>query len=205
MDLRAAGLNEQPFPSHGKPPAVVTYRAQNKALQVLRETLEHPTGLSLLQGPALSGKSILIRNFLDSIDEEHGVAVVDGKGMNTTRLLGTALHQFGFDIDLSSNSELMGLLRVFAMQQAGAGQEEARGRAQHRGEQGGGRSLRRAERRDARLVLGETLGEEIGGPAQRFALPWHDAQCLTEPPRPTAHDRLGGSGGEALGESDETL
>ena len=121
MDLRAAGLNEQPFPSHGKPPAVVTYRAQNKALQVLRETLDHPTGLSLLQGPALSGKSILIRNFMDSIGEDHGVAVVDGKGMNTTRLLAAALHQFGFDVDLSSNTELMGLLRVYAMQQAGSG------------------------------------------------------------------------------------
>ena len=55
------------------------------------------------------------------LGEDHGVAVVDGKGMNTTRLLAAALHQFGFDVDLSSNTELMGLLRVYAMQQAGSG------------------------------------------------------------------------------------
>jgi type II secretory pathway predicted ATPase ExeA/pSer/pThr/pTyr-binding forkhead associated (FHA) protein len=118
MDLGAAGLSRQPFPSHGKPLAVVTYRSQHDALEILRETHEHPTGLALLQGPALSGKSILIRSFLDSIDPDCAVAVVDGKGLNTTRLLAAVLHQFGYDIDLSSANELLGLLRVFTMQQA---------------------------------------------------------------------------------------
>ena len=118
MDLRAAGLNRQPFPSHGKPMAVVTYRSQHAALDVLRETLEHPTGLSLVQGPALSGKSILIRSFLESIDDDCAVAIVDGMGLNTTRLLAAMLHQFGYDTDLSSANELLGLLRVFTMQQA---------------------------------------------------------------------------------------
>jgi type II secretory pathway predicted ATPase ExeA/pSer/pThr/pTyr-binding forkhead associated (FHA) protein len=118
MDLRAAGLSRQPFPSHGKPLAVVTYRSQHEALEVLRETHEHPTGLSLLQGPALSGKSILIRSFIDSIDADCAVAIVDGKGLNTTKLLAAVLHQFGYDIDLSSANELLGLLRVFTMQQA---------------------------------------------------------------------------------------
>lgn len=118
MDLRAAGLSEQPFPSHGKPLAVVTYRSQRDALDVLRETHENPTGLSLLQGPPLSGKSVLVRSFLDSIGDDCAVAIVDGKGLNTTRLLGAVLHQFGYDIDLSSANELLGLLRVFAMQQA---------------------------------------------------------------------------------------
>ena len=118
MDLGAAGLSRQPFPSHGKPLAVVTYRSQHEALDVLRETLEHPTGLALLQGPSLSGKSILIRSFLNSIDADCAVAVVDGEGLNTTRLLAAVLHQFGYDTDLSSANELLGLLRVFTMQQA---------------------------------------------------------------------------------------
>lgn len=118
MDLRAAGLSEQPFPSHGKPLAVVAYRSKHEALEVLRETHAHPTGLSLLQGPALSGKSILVRSFLDSIGGDCAVAIVDGRGLNTTRLLAAVLHQFGYDIDLSSANELLGLLRVFTMQQA---------------------------------------------------------------------------------------
>ena len=120
MDLRAAGLSQQPFPSHGKPLAVVTYRSQHEALDVLRQTHEHQTGLALLQGPALSGKSILIRRFLDSIEPDCAVSVVDGKGLNTTRLLAAVLHQFGYDTDLSSANELFGLLRVFTMQQAAA-------------------------------------------------------------------------------------
>jgi len=118
MDLGAAGLSEQPFPTHGKPLAIVTYQSQRLAFEVLQETHEHPTGLSLLQGPALSGKSILIRSFIESFDPECAVALVDGKGLNTTNLLLAILRQFGFDIDLSSPNELLGLLRVFALQQA---------------------------------------------------------------------------------------
>ncbi|MCG8371749.1 MAG: FHA domain-containing protein [Proteobacteria bacterium] len=118
MELEAAGLREQPFPTHGKPLAVVTYDSQRAALDVLRETHEHPTGLSLLQGPALSGKSVLVRSFIESIDDHCAVALVDGKGLNTTDLLLAVLRQFGYDIDLSSANELLGLVRVFALQQA---------------------------------------------------------------------------------------
>ena len=118
MELGAAGLTEQPFPTHGKPLAIVTYDSQRAAFDVLRETQEHPTGLSLLQGPPLSGKSILIRSFVESLDNDCAVALVDGKGLNTTRLLLAVLRQFGYDIDLSSANELLGLLRIFALQQA---------------------------------------------------------------------------------------
>jgi pSer/pThr/pTyr-binding forkhead associated (FHA) protein/type II secretory pathway predicted ATPase ExeA len=121
MDLGAAGLREQPFPTHGKPLAVVTYQSQQVALDVLRETHEHPRGLSLLQGPTLSGKSILIRSFVESMDDECAVALVDGRGLNTTNLLLAILRHFGYDIDLSSATELLGLVRVFAMQQAASG------------------------------------------------------------------------------------
>jgi len=118
MDLGAAGLREQPFPTHGKPLAIITYQSQRAALEVLKETHEHPTGLSLLQGPTLSGKSILIRSFIDSIDQDCAVALVNGKGLNTTNLLLAVLRQFGYDIDLSSANELLGLVRIFALQQA---------------------------------------------------------------------------------------
>lgn len=118
MDLGAAGLREQPFPTHGKPLAVVTYHSQRAALEMLGETHEHPRGLSLLQGPTLSGKSVLIRSFVESIDQDCAVAIVDGKGLNTTNLLVAILRKFGYDIDLSSANELLGLVRVFALQQS---------------------------------------------------------------------------------------
>ena len=118
MDLGAVGLHEQPFPTHGKPRAIIPYHSQLAALDVLKETHEHATGISLLQGPTLCGKSILIRSFIDSIEHDCAVALVDGKGLNTTRLLLAVLQQFGYEIDLSSANELLGLLRVFALQQA---------------------------------------------------------------------------------------
>jgi type II secretory pathway predicted ATPase ExeA len=121
MDLGTAGLREQPFPTHGKPLALVAYGSQQEALKAIRDTLEHRTGLSLLQGPALSGKSILIRHFRDSAGEDQSIALINGKGLNTTNLLLEMLRQFGYEIDLSSANELIGLVRVFAMQQAASG------------------------------------------------------------------------------------
>jgi general secretion pathway protein A len=120
MDLGAAGLKEQPFPSHGKPLAVLSYGAHVEALETLKDTYEHPTGLCLLQGPTLSGKSTLIRRFIDTLHEDCAVALVDGKGLNTTNLLTSVLHQFGYTLETSSNNELLGLVRVFALQQAGS-------------------------------------------------------------------------------------
>lgn len=118
MDLAAAGLSEQPFPTHGKPLAIVTYRSERSALKVLHETRDSTTGLSLIQGPSLSGKSTIIRTYLESLPEDYSVAVVDGKGLNTTNMLIEVLRQYGYALELSSANELLGLVRVFALQQA---------------------------------------------------------------------------------------
>lgn len=118
MDLGAAGLVEQPFPTHGKPLAIISYSSGRAAIEVLRDTCKNATGLSLLQGPSLSGKSTLIRTFRSSVHEDCSVAVVDGKGLDSTQLLIAVLRQFGYDPDLNSRNELLGLVRIFALQQA---------------------------------------------------------------------------------------
>lgn len=118
MDLGSAGLSEQPFPTHGKPLATLTYASKEAALEVLKNTYEHSTGLSLIQGPTLSGKSTLIRSFVDSLHEDCSAAVIDGRGLNTTNLLISIMRQFGYNPELSSANELLGLVRVFALQQA---------------------------------------------------------------------------------------
>jgi len=118
MDLAAAGLTEQPFRTHGKPLSVVSYSSYRDALEILRQTCESPTGLALIQGPTLSGKSTLIRQFVDTLPEECAYAVVDGDGMNTKALLEGLLGQFGYDVDFNTNNELLAMLRVFAQQQA---------------------------------------------------------------------------------------
>jgi len=118
MDLGATGLNEQPFPTHGRPLSTVSYASYQQALKILEETWRTANGLSLLQGPTLSGKSTIIREFVDSLSEENSHAVVDGNGLNTTGLLEAILRQFGYVFDHNSPNELLGMLRVFAMQQA---------------------------------------------------------------------------------------
>jgi len=117
MELSAAGLSVQPFPTHGKPLAIASYASKISAIETLNNTKVHPTGLTLLQGPPLSGKSTLIRSFVQSLPLDCSVAVIDGKGLNTTNFLISVLREFGYDLELSSNNELLGLVRIFALQQ----------------------------------------------------------------------------------------
>lgn len=118
MDLAAAGLKEQPFPTHGKALATVQYASLREALKVLAATRDTRNGLCLLQGPTLSGKSTIVRQFVDTLPDDIAVAVVDGSGLNTTGLLEAVLRQYGYVLDHSSITELLAMLRVFAMQQA---------------------------------------------------------------------------------------
>ncbi len=117
MDLGAAGLREQPFPTHGRPLSVISYASHRDAIAMLHETCATPNGIALLQGPTLSGKSTLIRSFVDTLEEDMAVAIVDGDGLNTKTLLESALQQFGYDLDFNSAGELLAMVRVFAMQQ----------------------------------------------------------------------------------------
>ncbi len=118
MDLGAAGLNKQPFPSHGDPTAIITYDAARACLEVLENTYAAPHGLAVLQGPALSGKTSLINRFINSLHEDCAVAIIDGNDLESSELLGGVLRQFGYEIELESDAELLGLIRVFALQQA---------------------------------------------------------------------------------------
>jgi len=119
MDLARAGLREQPFRTHGKPLSIVSYASRRAALDALRNALfDDRRGLALLQGPMLSGKSTVVREFLEHIDDDCAVARVDGNGLNTSGLLESMLRQFGYELDYNSANELLGMLRVFTLQQA---------------------------------------------------------------------------------------
>ena len=117
MDLGAAGLLQQPFPSRGELLANALYKSQQDALTVLQDTHEAAHGLCLLQGPSLSGKSTVIHQYIDSLSEDIAFAVVDGKKLNTAGLLEAVLRQFGYVLDHGSVTELLAMLRVFSMQQ----------------------------------------------------------------------------------------
>ena len=117
MELGEAGLQEQPFRTHGRPLVFVSYASQQNAFDFLNETYNRDRGLGLFQGPSLSGKTAIIRHFAESLSDDAAVAVVDGAGLNTTALLEAVLSQFGYDLQFSSVNELISMVKVFVLQQ----------------------------------------------------------------------------------------
>ena len=122
MELGAAGLQEQPFRTHGRPLVFVAYAAQRSAFEYLERIYDHRFGLGLIQGPPLSGKSTLLRQFAKIKSSDVAVALVDGASQNTNALLQAALHQFGYELEFSTDNELLNMLKVFLQQQTASGQ-----------------------------------------------------------------------------------
>ncbi|RLA34170.1 MAG: hypothetical protein DRR15_09410, partial [Gammaproteobacteria bacterium] len=121
MELRAAGLQEQPFRSHGRPLVFVGYAAQEAAFEFLEQTYKNFHGLGLFQGPTLSGKTTIIRHFAELQGTKSAMAVVDGAGLNTTALLEAMLSEFGFEHKFNSVNELLNMVKVFILQQTASG------------------------------------------------------------------------------------
>ena len=118
MDLAAAGLREQAFRTHENPVCVVAYSSHLEAIAVLHETYESPDGVALIQGPALSGKSTAIRQFVDTLPCECEHAILDGESESSESLLQSLLRQFGYDADINTRKERLAMIRVFVQQQA---------------------------------------------------------------------------------------
>lgn len=118
MELGAAGLQEQPFDTDSRPLTVVSYQAKQKALEFLQSTYSNNHGLGVFIGPELSGKSTILQHFSDTIGNDTASAVVDGAGLEISEMLGLALSQYGYELEFDSLNELVGMLKVFAQQQA---------------------------------------------------------------------------------------
>lgn len=126
MELSDAGLRDQPFRTHGPPLTVFSYSAQRDALRFLADTYAADHGLGLFQGPPLAGKSTILRDYAASLPEDMAWAIVDGavdgSGTQPTVFLSEILKQFGYELQFSTINELVNLLKVVILQQAGAGQ-----------------------------------------------------------------------------------
>jgi len=121
MELGAAGLKEQPFRTHGRPLVFVGYQGQQKAFEFLAATCAHNSGMALFQGPTLSGKTTLLRQFAAEHKKICSVALVDGAHLNTTALLEQVLREYGYEYQFDSVNELLGMLKVFIRQQTVTG------------------------------------------------------------------------------------
>jgi type II secretory pathway predicted ATPase ExeA/pSer/pThr/pTyr-binding forkhead associated (FHA) protein len=118
MNLTDTGLHTQPFQPHGKPIVLVPYASHKDGIRFLNETRFNDHGLGLFHGPSLSGKTSVIRQFRKLLADKCAIAVTDTAGEGVERLLQDILEQFGYDRGFNSTSERIGMVRVFAMQQA---------------------------------------------------------------------------------------
>jgi len=116
MELGTSGLTRQPFRIHGKPLVFVSYEAQQSAYAFLQDICNHPTGIGLLRGPSLSGKTTLLREFAAKRKNDGEIALIDGAGLDTAALLEEALGEFGYQLDVGSVNELMNMLKVYVLQ-----------------------------------------------------------------------------------------
>lgn len=122
MEPSDAGLREQPFRTQGRPLSIFPYSAQRDALQFLADTCAEADGLGLFQGPPLSGKSTILRHHVASLADDRAWAIVDGAGTEPMDFLNDILGQFGYELQFSTINELVNMLKVVILQQAGAGQ-----------------------------------------------------------------------------------
>ena len=122
MELRAAGLKEQPFRPRGEPLAFFGYAGQEKAYEFFEQTWRHISGLGLFQGPPMSGKSTIIAAFAEHKSGDYEVGIVDGEGLSAKAFLEAVLQQFGFDYEFDTANELMNMVHVFVKQQTASGQ-----------------------------------------------------------------------------------
>lgn len=96
---------------------IVRYGSQQAALEFLGKVLTDERGVVLMYGPKSSGKSVVANQFVQKVQVHVTIAVVDGARLKTTELLSRMLEQFGFDVALDSDDEMLNMLTVFLVQQ----------------------------------------------------------------------------------------
>ena len=113
----SVGIEERSIDEMDRPATFVRYRSQQAAFTFLGNILTDERGAGLLHGPKSSGKSVLIRQFVEELQADVAVAVIDGTRLKAPDMLSGILEQFGYGVDLNSTDELLNMLRVIVVQQ----------------------------------------------------------------------------------------
>lgn len=117
MLLNDARFCEQAFGENVNPVSPLKLQSQQNAVNYLRSILTCRHGVRLLYGPALSGKSTIVRRFVEELPDDVVVAVVDGSGLASREFLSRILARFGYDVELQTADDLLRMINVFVVQQ----------------------------------------------------------------------------------------
>ena len=117
MQKKQSRLGDHAFGQNSDAIVTVSYKSSQNALKFLRSVLKDEQGIGLLQGPKSCGKTTMVRQLSEKMPGDAAVAVIDGSRIKPRELLSEILSQFGYDTGLGEVDELLGMIKVFAVQQ----------------------------------------------------------------------------------------
>jgi type II secretory pathway predicted ATPase ExeA len=115
--LTQPGIGERAFGNDADALVTVKYQSHCDAMKFIHSALHSPRGIAVLHGPRASGKTTIVRCVQENMPAENAVAVIDGTDIRPHGLLSGMLSQYGYHTGLESSSELLQMVKVFAMQQ----------------------------------------------------------------------------------------
>ena len=114
------GLSREPFADSPVPALFFPGEQQLRALEFMREFLWSKDNVAVITAPRGSGKTILIRRFLDELDERVFAAELHSPELDRRRFLKEMLSQYGLELD-DEDADLRHLLRTFLQHQRSMG------------------------------------------------------------------------------------
>ncbi|HSN71714.1 MAG TPA: AAA family ATPase, partial [Steroidobacteraceae bacterium] len=114
------GLAREPFADGVHEGLFYPGEQQLRALEFMREFLWSKENVAVVTAPRGCGKSVLIRKFLDELDERVFAAELHSPELDRRRFLKEMLSQYGLELD-DSDADLRHLLRTFLQHQRSMG------------------------------------------------------------------------------------
>ena len=118
MSAHDSSLGNKAFGNQSDAGLIVAYQSHQDALRFLSSALSQANGAALLQGPAGSGKTTIVKEQLGWSSRDAAVALVDGTRLTPRQLLTGMLSQFGVRTATQDDEQLLQMLNNFVTQQA---------------------------------------------------------------------------------------
>ena len=117
MPNQHSSLAIKAFGKNADQALIVAYQSHQDAMRFLAAALAQPNGIALLQGPAGSGKSAIIRAQRDWSALNSVVTLLDGAHLTPRSLMKGMLSQFGIESDSQPDELLLQQLNSHMTQQ----------------------------------------------------------------------------------------
>ena len=117
MPAHDSSLSSKAFGESTDASLIVAYQSHQDALRFLSSALEQANGVALLQGPAGSGKTTIIKEQFDWSSRDAAVALLDGAHLTPRQLLTGMLSQFGVRTVAQDDEQLLQMLNTFLTEQ----------------------------------------------------------------------------------------